>query len=153
MNRPIVRIVATDGKAYLVCPAGVSLVPANNGTPATPLTAKVSTVLGNTGEAGGSPAPVSPTPHGPPTTSRMDGAGGAFNDWDCKIAKAKARGDFKAADELQSARAKINLTFGLLEPVWVPTESQLAIGMMMRVAAVEGVCTLHTQAMQSREAY
>jgi hypothetical protein len=151
MNRPIVRIVATDGKAYLVCPAGVSTVPAQ-GTPATPSHGtQPSNERATTGEAGVTPlSSVSPTLYGPPTTSKMTGAGGPFSDWDCKIAKALARGDFQAVDELKQARADINIKLlQTLEPVWVPTESQLAIGMMMRVAAVEGVCTLHTQAMQS----
>lgn len=158
MNKPFnsfIRIVATDGKAYPL--AAAPIVPASNGAAATP---SPDAPLANTmrvNSAGVVFAPVEAAPatfFGPPTTSRMDGAGGAFNDWDCKIAKALARGDFKAVDELKQARADINIKLlQTLEPVWVPTESQLAIGMMMRVAAVEGVCTLHTQAMQSREAY
>lgn len=89
-----------------------------------------------------SPASVAAVTYGPPSTTRMDGAGGPFNDWDCKIAAALRRGDPAAAKALQEARATFNIAFEVLEPVWVPTESQLHIGMMMRVAAVDGVCTV-----------
>lgn len=64
---------------------------------------------------------------GPLTTNRMDGAGGPHNPWDCKIAAAHRRGNHLLAQRLQSARARINLAFGLLEPVWIPTDSQRAM--------------------------
>lgn len=62
--------------------------------------------------------------YGPPTTHRMEGAGGPFNKWDNDIAAAHRRGNHKLATRLQAARARINLSFGIQEPVWVPTDHQ-----------------------------
>lgn len=74
-----------------------------------------------TGEAGASNLS---TVYGPPITHRLEGAGGPANPWDNKIAAAHRRGNHLLAQRLQVARAKINLAFSHLEPVWIPTDSQ-----------------------------
>jgi hypothetical protein len=62
--------------------------------------------------------------YGPFITHRMDGAGGPHNEWDAKIAAAHRRGNPQLAKRLLGARARINLTFQILEPVWIPTDHQ-----------------------------
>jgi len=61
---------------------------------------------------------------GPPTTHSLEGAGGPFNEWDAKIAAAHRRGKPQLARQLQEARARVNIAFDHLEPVWVPTDHQ-----------------------------
>lgn len=62
--------------------------------------------------------------YGPLTTSDMAGAGGPFNKFDNDIAAARRRGNPLLAARLQEARARINLSFGVLEPVWIATDHQ-----------------------------
>lgn len=76
--------------------------------------------------------------YGPSTTSRMEGAGGPFNRWDREIAAAHRRNNPQLARRLQEARAKWNVAFGVLEPVWIPTDSQRAMLRLRAGAAVDG---------------
>lgn len=69
---------------------------------------------------------ANPVPYGPPTTRSPRGAGGPFNDYDCMIRRAKARGDHEQAAALQLVRAQVHIGWRMLEPVWVPTPGQRA---------------------------
>lgn len=91
------------------------------------------------GEAG---APNRSKIHGPLTTSRMEGAGGPFNRWDIDIAAAKRRGNHQLAERLQAARARINLAFEQLEPVWVPTQHQRTMLALQAEAAANGFASV-----------
>lgn len=70
---------------------------------------------------------IEPAIYGPPTTRQNTGAGGPFNYWDIRINAALRRGNPLLADELREARALVCLTFGVLEPAWVPTKGQRAL--------------------------
>lgn len=86
-------------------------------------------------------------PLGPPTTNRMEGAGGPFNRWDCDIAAAERRGDHHLAAGLREARARVNIyLLQRLEPVWVPTNAQRAMLRMQAGAAANGLCTIKAAA-------
>ena len=76
--------------------------------------------------------------YGPPTTDNPCGAGGPVNRWECDIAAALRRGDADLAKSLQGARARINLAFGKLEPVFVPSDGQRVFwNMVARLEAGE----------------
>ena len=91
--------------------------------------------------APGSPAKRPTEQYGPLTTSRMDGAGGPHNRWDCEIAAAHRRNNPLLARRLQEARAKWNVAFEVIEPVWVPTDSQRVMLRLRGGAAANGLCT------------
>lgn len=77
--------------------------------------------------------------YGPLTTHRMTGAGGPFNSWDNRIANLRDRGQHEHAAALQAARAKFNVAFLLLEPVWVPTNGQRGMLGLQAGAAAHGI--------------
>jgi hypothetical protein len=58
--------------------------------------------------------------YGPPTTNALSGAGSPMNDWDERIERALRHGDEKLAQGLREARARTNLAFGIVEPVFIP---------------------------------
>lgn len=95
---------------------------------------------------GAAAAPNRPTQFGPPTTHAPDGAGGPLNPYDREIRHWRAVGKPHLADGLQLARAMINRAFNQLEPVWVPTDGQLAIYSLRAGAARHGLCTMKAAA-------
>lgn len=116
----------------------------DGGAPASHFAGTSSTVLANApGPTGGAVSSANAsTIFGPLTSHDMTAAGGPFNKWDCDIAAARRRGNHQLAKRLQEARARINIAFGRLEPVWVPSDSQRAMLRLRKGAAVDGVATM-----------
>lgn len=81
-------------------------------------------------------------PYGPPTSSASDAAGGPFSFWDSWINAAERRGDYRLAKQLRADRARVNLAFGVLEPVFAPSTAAKVMLGMAAVAARDGIAIM-----------